>query len=74
MIFKAALAIEPTGYQLRSCGIVLYRLGRFERAEEFLRLDAGSEWTLVQQGLLDLLLGRPRAALDDWHKLSQEPG
>ncbi len=70
---ETALAIDPVSYRLRSCAIVFYRLGRFERAEEILRIDAGSEWTLHQQGLLDLHRRQPQATLANWRKLSQEP-
>lgn len=70
---EAALAIDPASYRLRSCAIVFYRLGRFDQAEDVLRLDAGSEWALHQQGLLDLHRGQPQATLGNWRKLSQEP-
>jgi serine/threonine protein kinase/tetratricopeptide (TPR) repeat protein len=40
----AAMAIDSTDFGLRSCALNYLWLGRYDRAEEFVRLDAGSEW------------------------------
>jgi eukaryotic-like serine/threonine-protein kinase len=39
-----AVALDPGNYQFRSCALVFSELGKPERAEDFIRLDAGSEW------------------------------
>jgi hypothetical protein len=40
-----ALALDPGNYGYRSCGLVFSEMGKPERAEDFIRLDAGSEWS-----------------------------
>lgn len=40
----SALALDPGNYQFRSCAWAFMELGRTQRAAEFIRLDAGSEW------------------------------
>ena len=39
-----ALALDPGNYQFRSCAWSFMELGRFERARDFIQLDAGTEW------------------------------
>ncbi len=39
-----ALAIDPGNYQFRSCAWAFTYLGRTDRAMDYVRLDAGSEW------------------------------
>ncbi len=39
-----ALALDPGNYIYRSCAWAFMELGNTQRAAEFLRLDAGSEW------------------------------
>ena len=70
---EAAFAIDPGNLRLRSCAIVFYRLGDFDRAEQILRSDTGAEWVLLQRGLVALHRGQPDATLDLWRKLTQEP-
>jgi len=41
---ETALALDPGNYQFRSCAWALMVLGQTQRAEDFARLDAGSEW------------------------------
>ena len=41
-----ALALDPGNYAFRSCAWVFMELGKTERAEDYIRLDAGSEWAL----------------------------
>ncbi|MEO6213506.1 MAG: protein kinase, partial [Vicinamibacterales bacterium] len=40
----AAMARDPTERRLRSCAVPFYHLGRYGRARDYLRLDAGSEF------------------------------
>ena len=41
---ETALALAPGNYQFRSCAFALMELGQFDKAREFIQLDAGSEW------------------------------
>ncbi|MGH9523515.1 MAG: protein kinase domain-containing protein, partial [Terriglobales bacterium] len=40
----AALALDPTNYDLRSCSFAFFELGNTTRALEYVRLDARSKW------------------------------
>jgi len=42
-----AVALDPGNYQFRSCSIVFDEMGNSERAMDFLRLDPGSAWVLI---------------------------
>ena len=55
-----ALAIDPGDYLFRSCAWAFLQLGKSNRAMDYVRLDAGSEWagfltinSLLRQGKLD---------------------
>jgi hypothetical protein len=39
-----ALALDPGNYTFRSCSWAFMELGKTDRAADFVRLDAGSEW------------------------------
>jgi hypothetical protein len=39
-----ALALDPGNYQFRSCAWAFTYLGKTQRAMDYVRLDAGSEW------------------------------
>src|SRR5208337_2083774 len=41
---NTALALDPGNFSLRSCAQAFMELGNTERADDFIRLDAGSEW------------------------------
>ena len=41
---NTALALDPGNYSFRSCAWAFMELGKTERAADFIRLDAGSEW------------------------------
>jgi hypothetical protein len=40
----AALSLDPGNFMLRSCSFTFDQLGNYQRAMDFLQLDAGSEW------------------------------
>ena len=43
-----AVALDPGNYQFRSCSFVFDLVGNSERAMDFLRLDPGSGWVVVE--------------------------
>lgn len=42
---EAAVSLDPGNYQFRSCAFTFMLLGKTDRALDFFKLDAGSEWT-----------------------------
>ena len=55
-----ALTLAPGNYQFRSCTWAFMELGRFDRARDFIQVDAGSEW--AKDALPSLLLREGRVA------------
>jgi hypothetical protein len=43
-VSSAGKVLDPGNYQYRSCALSFAQLGKTERAKDFVRLDAGSEW------------------------------
>ncbi len=41
---ETALTLAPGNFQFRSCAWAFMELGQFDKAREFIQLDAGSEW------------------------------
>jgi eukaryotic-like serine/threonine-protein kinase len=41
---EKGLALDPGNYRLRSCSQVYTQLGKLGRSQDFVQLDAGSEW------------------------------
>ncbi len=68
---ETALALDPGDYRLRSCGITFMSLGKYDRARDFIRLDAGSEFALWMMAQILLRQGKFNEALQDFEKLSQ---
>jgi TolB-like protein/Flp pilus assembly protein TadD len=59
----AAMSLDPRNYQWRSCSLNFILLGRYDRARQFIALDAGSSWASnVNAGLL-LREGKPDEVL-----------
>ncbi|MGA8761941.1 MAG: protein kinase [Candidatus Sulfotelmatobacter sp.] len=57
---NSALALDRGNYQLRSCSGPFVQLGQPQRAMEFVRLDAGSEYAAMQTAAI--LLGQGKLA------------
>jgi hypothetical protein len=53
-----AMALDPANYTFRSCAWVFMELGRTDRAADFVRLDAGSEWASYVTPVLLLRAGK----------------
>ncbi|HUK24247.1 MAG TPA: protein kinase [Terriglobales bacterium] len=68
-----ALALDPGDYKLRSCAWVFISLGKTRRAQDFLRLDVGSEWARWVTPHLLLREGNPEAALAAARQTSPNP-
>ncbi len=55
---NTALALDPANYIFRSCAWPFMELGKTDRAADFIRLDAGSEWAAYVQPSLLLREGK----------------
>jgi len=68
-----ALTLAPGNYSFRSCAWVFMELGRFERAYDFIQLDAGSEWANYITPSLLLREGRVSQVRDAVKRMSNGP-
>jgi len=68
-----ALALDPGNYQFRSCALAFMEVGNTERAMEFLRLDAGSEWAAFITPAILLRAGKLAEAREAVKKMSANP-
>jgi serine/threonine protein kinase/tetratricopeptide (TPR) repeat protein len=68
-----ALTLAPGNYQFRSCAWAFMELGKFERAFDFIQLDAGSEWANYVTPSLLLREGRLQEARDAVKRMSNAP-
>ncbi len=59
-----ALAADPHNRGFRSCAFAFLPLGNYERAREYLHLDAGSDWTKGREGNILEREGKTEAAAD----------
>ncbi|HLW54599.1 MAG TPA: protein kinase [Candidatus Angelobacter sp.] len=66
---KTAIRLDPGNYQFRSCASIFFSTGQFDEAREFLKLDAGSEWSNSVGAILLLHEGKTREALEQLHSL-----
>ncbi len=55
---NTALALDPSNYIFRSCAWAFMELGKTDRAADFIRLDAGSEWAAYVEPSLLLREGK----------------
>jgi eukaryotic-like serine/threonine-protein kinase len=53
-----ALALDPGNYAFRSCAWAFMELGKTERAADYVRLDAGSEWAAYAMPSIYLRQGK----------------
>jgi TolB-like protein/tRNA A-37 threonylcarbamoyl transferase component Bud32 len=60
----AALAADPHNRGFRSCAFAFLPLGKYDRAREYLRLDAGSDWSKGREGNILQRQGKSAAAAD----------
>jgi Tfp pilus assembly protein PilF len=68
-----ALKLDRGNYQFRSCSWVFARLGRPERAMQFVRLDAGSDWAARQTAFILLGQGKVAEARQSIQRMSDTP-
>jgi hypothetical protein len=54
----AAFALDPADRRLRSCALTFLALGRYDRAEDFVRLDERSQWARGRHAFLLLYRGK----------------
>ena len=68
-----ALTLAPGNFQFRSCAWAFMELGKFDRARDFIQLDAGSEWANYITPSLLLREGRTAEAREAVKHMSNAP-
>ena len=68
-----ALALDPGNYTYRSCAWAFMELGKTERAADFVRLDAGSEWAAYIMPSILLREGKIAEAKDAIKQMPTAP-
>ena len=66
-----ALRLDPGNYQFRSCAGVFFTTGQYDHASEFLKLDAGSEWSSNVEVQILLREGKTNEALEQLRRLPE---
>jgi len=69
-----AMQLDPGDTLLRSCSLVFSMLGNYGRALQFTRVDAGSQWSAMQNADIYLRQGRRDDALENVRRASPQPG
>ena len=69
----AALALDPTNYGFRACSLTFLELGKYERALDYVRLDAGSRWSAGITGDILLRQGKLEEALKSYVSRREAP-
>jgi serine/threonine protein kinase len=59
-----ARQLDPGNFTFRSCAWAFLEMGELDRAMEFARLDAGSEWAAWATAYIELAKGNPAQARD----------
>jgi DNA-binding winged helix-turn-helix (wHTH) protein/TolB-like protein len=68
-----ALELDPGNYTFRSCAWAFMELGKTQRAGDFLRLDAGSDWAAYGRVTALLDEGKPAEAHELVRTISSNP-
>jgi hypothetical protein len=68
-----ALTLDRRNYQFRSCSAVFMELDQPEKAMEFVRLDAGSEWAARSAAYILLGQGKLAEARESIQRTSADP-
>ena len=68
-----ALALDPGNFSFRSCAWAFMELGKTERARDFVRLDAGSEWAAYVTPSLLLREGKVAEARETVKRMPTAP-
>jgi serine/threonine protein kinase/tetratricopeptide (TPR) repeat protein len=70
---NTALALDPGNYIFRSCAWAFMELGKTERAADFVRLDAGSEWAAYVTPSILLREGKIQEAREAVKRMPTSP-
>ncbi len=70
---NAAVRLDPGNYQFRSCAGLFQAMGQYDRARDFLKLDAGSEWSNNVEAQVLLHEGKKEEALARLRQLPDSP-
>jgi tetratricopeptide (TPR) repeat protein len=70
---NTALALDPGNYTLRTCAWAFMEMGNPERAADFVRLDAGSEWAAYATPSLLLREGKIPEAREAVKRMPSAP-
>jgi len=70
---NTALALDPGNFAFRSCAWAFMELGKTDRAADFIRLDAGSEWAAYIAPSLLLREGKTAEAREAVKKMPTAP-
>jgi serine/threonine protein kinase/tetratricopeptide (TPR) repeat protein len=70
---ETALALDPGNFEFRSCAWAFLELGRPERAADFIRVDAGSEWAAWMMPFVYLRESKTEDARQAMKKISDNP-
>jgi eukaryotic-like serine/threonine-protein kinase len=68
---ETAVRLDPGNYQFRSCAALFLTTGQFEQARDFLKLDAGSEWSNNVETHLLLREGKTSEAVERLRKMPE---
>ena len=66
-----ALQIDSANRDLRSCSFVFQQLGRYDRAEDFMRLDPDTDWFRFNQAMILVFRGKTADGVQALQSLPQ---
>jgi serine/threonine protein kinase/tetratricopeptide (TPR) repeat protein len=70
---NTALTLDPGNYAFRSCAWAFMELGKMDRAADFVRLDAGSEWAAYVTPSILLREGKIQEAREAVKRMPNTP-